>query len=158
MKKIIKYIKKYPFDFAIWVIIVLGLLIASYFVLVIFVLDDTGAKYGKRLENIESYPVNNQFIANKIENHDAVKSATINVKGKVINVEVITNKPLTKKIIDEISLFTTKAINKDYQEYYDIQLFIAEYNYEFKKQLPVIGYVKAGNNNYAWTYNKGALS
>lgn len=158
MKKIIKYIKKYPFDFAVWLMIVIGLLIAAYFVLIIFVIDDNSSKYGERLENIESYPVNNGFIVTKIKANADVNKVKVEVMGKVLNIEVLTDKPLNKKIVDEIAVFTTKAIEKDYREFYDVQLFIAEVNYVSQGTKPVIGYMRAGNSDYAWTYNKGALS
>lgn len=158
MKKIIKYIKKYPFDFAIWLIIALGLIIAAYFVLIIFVIDDNSSKYGQRLENIESYPVNNGFIEKKIKANDAVSEVKVEVRGKVLNIEVLTKRPLTQKMIDDIAVFANNSIEKDYLEFYDVQLFIAESDYISKKTKPIIGYMRAGNNDYAWTYNKGALS
>ena len=158
MKKLIKYIKKYPFDATIWGILLVGLMVVLYFVYIIFISDDLGDRYGTRLEIVKNVEVNKPVIIEEINKNELVSTARVSVSGAIVNIEIRTKDKLTKKNIDQISSQTLSIINESVKNYYDIQLFLVSDGFPEDESKAVVGYVRAGTNSVAWTYNKGALS
>jgi len=156
--KITKYIKKHPFDAAIWGLIIIGLLIAGYFVYAVFLTDEIGVKYGQRLEGIEAVPVQTNIIDRKLSKDDEIYKVDVNIAGKIINIEVTTEGKIADALINKISNLALNTLESDVKAYYDVQLFIVGKGYPEDKTSPIIGYMKAGNNAFAWTYNKGVYS
>lgn len=156
--KLTKYIKKHPFDSVIWGFIIIGLMIAGYFVYTVFLTDEMGVKYGTRLEGIEAVPVQTNVIDRKMSKDSGIAKVAVNIKGKIVNIEVVTEAELTKSIINKIATLTIDSVESDVKAYYDMQLFIVDKGYPQNKMSPVIGYMKAGSTAFAWTYNKGVYS
>jgi len=156
MKKLVNYIKKRPFDFAVWAMIALGLAVAAYFTYVIFLTDDVGVRYGNRLDNIASYPVNESEIVSRMNTHEHVIEAEVNVTGRIINIIVFTRDVPTGRIADNIGEVAIAAVSEDNRRFYDVQLFVAQQGFEINDTQPIIGYMKAGNDEFGWTNNRGA--
>lgn len=156
MKKLINYIKKRPFDTAVWAMIALGLAIAGYFTYIIFLTDDVGVRYGNRLDNIESYPVNETEIVSRMNTHEHVREASVNVTGRIINIIVYTEAVPTMRMSNSIGALAIQAVSEDNRSFYDIQLFIAQLGFDINNTQPIIGYMKAGNDEFGWTNNRGA--
>ena len=133
------------------------LLIAVAFILY-FVNQTNSDVYGNRLNGIESVAISKQHkeeIISFLEEQEIIEKATVNIKGKVIYINVYLNKG---KVADaqSIAIKTLEKLTEDEKNFYDI-------NYTFVKQtadsedisFPIMGYKKSDKTIISWTKVNG---
>ncbi len=122
-------------------------------VIVYFIGQTSKDKYGNRLDGIESVQIKKDKISeieNKITENELVSSTNIDIRGKLIYVDIVlkTGKHTDSEAIAQASL---ELFTKEEKEFYDIQYIVENSDKEIKENFPVMGYIKAGNSVIKWT-------
>ncbi len=122
-------------------------------VIVYFIGQTTKDKYGNRLDGIESVQINDtkkNEVANKIKENELVDNVDIDIKGKLIyvNITLKTGKHTDSEAICQTSLDT---FTEDEKKFYDIQYIVSNKDKNIEENFPVMGYIKAGNSVIKWT-------
>lgn len=122
-------------------------------VIVYFIGQTSKDKYGNRLDGIESVQIKKDKISeieNKITENELVSSTNIDIRGKLIYVDIVlkTGKHTDSETIAQASL---ELFTKEEKEFYDIQYIVENSDKEIKENFPVMGYIKAGNSVIKWT-------
>lgn len=122
-------------------------------VIVYFVGQTTRDKYGNRLEGIDTVKITDtkrSEVINKIKENELVDSADIDIKGKLIyvNITLKTGKHADSEAICQTSL---EAFSEDEKKFYDIQYIVSNKDSNIEENFPVMGYIKAGNSVIKWT-------
>ena len=122
-------------------------------VLVYFFGQTNKDKYGNRLEGIESVKISDSKISeieNKISENELVKETKIDIKGKLIyiNITLNTGKHSDSEAIAQASL---ELYSEEEKAFYDIQYIVENIDKEITENFPVMGYIKAGGSVIKWT-------
>ncbi len=122
-------------------------------VIVYFIGQTSKDKYGNRLDGIESVQIKKDKISeieNKITENELVSSTNIDIRGKLIYVDIVlkTGKHTDSEAIAQASL---ELFTKEEKEFYDIQYIVENSDKEITENFPVMGYIKAGNSVIKWT-------
>lgn len=122
-------------------------------VIVYFIGQTSKDKYGNRLDGIESVQIKKDKISeieNKITENELVSSTNIDIRGKLIYVDIVlkTGKYTDSEAIAQASL---ELFTKEEKEFYDIQYIVENSDKEITENFPVMGYIKAGNSVIKWT-------
>ena len=122
-------------------------------VIVYFIGQTTKDKYGNRLDGIESVKISDNKkseVINKIKENELVDSVDIDIKGKLIyvNITLKTGKHTDSEAICQTSL---DAFTEDEKKFYDIQYIVSNKDKSIEENFPVMGYIKAGNSVIKWT-------
>ena len=122
-------------------------------VIVYFIGQTSKDKYGNRLDGIESVQIKKDKISeieNKITENELVSSTNIDIRGKLIYVDIVlkTGKHTDSESIAQASL---ELFTKEEKEFYDIQYIVENSDKEITENFPVMGYIKAGNSVIKWT-------
>ena len=122
-------------------------------VIVYFIGQTSKDKYGNRLDGIESVQIKKDKISeieNKITENELVSSTNIDIRGKLIYVDIVlkTGKHTDSEAIAQASL---ELFTKEEKKFYDIQYIVENSDKEITENFPVMGYIKAGNSVIKWT-------
>lgn len=122
-------------------------------VIVYFIGQTSKDKYGNRLDGIENVQIKKDKISeieNKITENELVSSTNIDIRGKLIYVDIVlkTGKHTDSEAIVQASL---ELFTKEEKEFYDIQYIVENSDKEITENFPVMGYIKAGNSVIKWT-------
>lgn len=122
-------------------------------VIVYFIGQTTKDKYGNRLDGIESVKISDNKkseVINKIKENELVDSVDIDIKGKLIyvNITLKTGKHTDSEAVCQTSL---DAFTEDEKKFYDIQYIVSNKDKNIEENFPVMGYIKAGNSVIKWT-------
>lgn len=122
-------------------------------VIVYFIGQTSKDKYGNRLDGIKSVQIKKDKISeieNKITENELVSSTNIDIRGKLIYVDIVlkTGKHTDSEAIAQASL---ELFTKEEKEFYDIQYIVENSDKEITENFPVMGYIKAGNSVIKWT-------
>ena len=122
-------------------------------VIVYFVGQTTKDKYGNRLDGIDNVKITDtkkSEVENKIKDNELVDSVKINIKGKLIyvNIELKTGKHSDSEAICQSAL---ENFSEDEKKFYDIQYIVTNNDTSIEENFPVMGYIKAGNSVIKWT-------
>ena len=122
-------------------------------VILYFVGQTNKDKYGNRLsgiENVEFKKDDIKVIKDGFLSNEIVDDVVINLKGKLIYVNVILN---NGKHSDSESLVQSslELFSDDVKGYYDIQFIVDNEDTEENDNFPVMGYLKSGNSTVKWT-------
>lgn len=122
-------------------------------VIVYFVGQTTKDKYGNRLDGIDNVKITDtkkSEVENKIKENELVDSVKINIKGKLIyvNIELKTGKHSDSEAICQTAL---DNFSEDEKKFYDIQYIVTNKDTSIEENFPVMGYIKAGNSIIKWT-------
>ncbi len=110
-------------------------------------------KYGNRLDGINEVKLNDDKISdieNKISENELVKSTEIDIRGKLIYINIILNTG-THSDSESIAQASLELFSKEEKEFYDIQYIIENEDKAITENFPVMGYIKAGNSVIKWT-------
>ena len=122
-------------------------------VIVYFVGQTTKDKYGNRLDGIDNVKITDtkkSEVENKIKENELVDSVKINIKGKLIyvNIELKTGKHSDSEAICQSAL---ENFSEDEKKFYDIQYIVTNKDTSIEENFTVMGYIKAGNSVIKWT-------
>jgi hypothetical protein len=136
---------------AIYVIVIV--LLTSFFLLFKLFFPNFGDPvYGNRLDGIEEVSLDRERlddIKNSILTEEEVNTASISVKGTLVNIII--------NIEEEVDLIEAKTIatksvtlfTNEEQNFYDIQIFITKEE-EQESMFPIIGYKNKLSTNIVW--------
>ena len=122
-------------------------------VLVYFFGQTNKDKYGNRLDGIDIVKISDNKISeleSKISENELVKETDINIKGKLIYVNITLNsgKHSDSEAICQSSL---DLFSEDEKKFYDIQYIVSNVDKTVEENFPVMGYIKSGNSVIKWT-------
>ena len=112
-------------------------------VIVYFVGQTTKDKYGNRLDGIDNVKITDtkkSEVENKIKENELVDSVKINIKGKLIyvNIELKTGKHSDSEAICQSAL---ENFSEDEKKFYDIQYIVTNKDTSIEENFPVMGYL-----------------
>ena len=167
MKKKIKMLfknKRFVIFLALFIVFIVCLLILGG----IFV-PGHGSNYGNRLDGIKEVGFDSKAqdkVVNSIKKDDKVKTAKINVHGKIVNVIFDVNKDVSIDDSRAIANASLEKFSKKTKEFYDIQFLITKTDEEgeevqvqkedgktateIKKSFPIMGYKNAKSDRIVW--------
>ena len=140
--------------YSILMIISVLCVVAILIGVILYFVDQTNKdKYGNRLDGIESVIIKDDKITeieNKISENELVKSVGIDIRGKLIYIDIVLN---TGKHADSESIAQSslELFSDDEKSFYDIQYIIENEDKKQEENFPVMGYIKAGNSVIKWT-------
>lgn len=158
MKKLKNLYKKNKIMFILTTIAAICMLIILLVVLSSFIGKGTASKYGDRLEGIEDVKISSSFkkdLIEILEEEDAVNEASIDIKGKIIYINIDVDKATNINTVKEISNKSLKEFDDDELEYYDIQYIVTCSKDEKSKVYPTMGYKNNTSSKIVWI-NKNA--
>lgn len=122
-------------------------------VVLYFVGQTNKDKYGHRLDGIESVEIKSDKLSEiekKISENELVKETKIDIKGKLIyiNITLNTGKHSDSEAIAQSSL---ELFSEEEKAFYDIQYIVENLDKEITENFPVMGYIKAGGSVIKWT-------
>lgn len=152
-KKLKSFYKKnrvYSILMMISIICVVAILVG---VVVYFIGQTNKDKYGNRLYGIDNIKIKDDKlteIENKISENEKVKSTEIDIRGKLIyiNITLNTGTHVDSEAIAQTSL---ELFTEDEKAYYDLQYTIVNKDDAIEENFPIMGYIKAGNSVIKWT-------
>jgi len=153
LKKLSTFYKKnrvYSILMIISIICVVSILVG---VIIYFIGQTNKDKYGNRLDGIKNVVIKDKKIdeiEKKISENELVKETKINVKGKLIyvNITLTSGKHTDSESISQASL---DLFSEKEKAFYDIQYIISNEDNESEDYFPVMGYIKSGNSVIKWT-------
>lgn len=124
-------------------------LIAMLFV-VYFVNQTKNDTYGNRLNGIESMEISDNEkdeIVNVIKESDKVDKATVNIKGKIIYVNVYLLDG-NRDLANSIAVKVLNTLNEEKKDFYDINF---SFNKDDDEAFPFMGYKKSDATIISWS-------
>ena len=122
-------------------------------VIVYFLGQTNKDKYGNRLDGIENVEFNTENIEDIKKSffvNENVDSVEINVKGKLIYVNLVL-KSGTHSDCESMTQASLALFSEEVKNFYDIQFIVNNLDVETKENFPVMGYVKSGKSVIKWT-------
>ena len=124
-------------------------LIAMLFV-IYFVNQTKNDTYGNRLNGIESMEISDSEkdeIVNVIKESDKVDKATVNIKGKIIYVNVYLLDG-NRDLANSIAVKVLNTLNEEKKDFYDINF---SFNKDDDEAFPFMGYKKSDAAIISWS-------
>ena len=120
-------------------------------VIVYFIGQTTKDKYGNRLDGIESVQINDtkkNEVANKIKENELVDNVDIDIKGKLIyvNITLKTGKHTDSEAICQTSLDT---FTEDEKKFYDIQYIVSNKDKNIEEKIKKMVKISEHKRNFA---------
>ena len=145
--------KKYKWFLILPVVLIFIFITLYCFKTFIYYNDKT--VYGDRLSGIEEVIIQEDFkndIINSLKIYDEVAEASLNVRGKIINILIKLNDKITsikgKNILNDILIKFDDA----QKDFYDIQIFIV-WDLESTDNQSIIGYKNRNSDIIIWDGN-----
>lgn|SRR5574344_475231 len=119
-----------------------------------FIEQTSNNAYGNRLTGIENVTISSKHkeeIVNKIKESDKIDTANIDIRGKIIYVNV-KMKDGTVEDAQSIAIKSLDALTDDEKAFYDINFsFTNEAKTDNAKLFPIMGYKKSDATIISWT-------
>jgi hypothetical protein len=114
------------------VLIVLGVILIICIIAIISVtlsyfFGSSSSVYGSRLDDIENYPITDEFkneIISSLKENESVESVTIDVLVRTIYINITFKEDTTLTEAQSRAASSLLTISEDYQNYYDISYII----------------------------------
>ena len=136
--------------------LLLHLNILPWQVVNLFFSSKGAAAYGNRLDGIEKVKISAQkfeSIEESLENEGAIAKATVELKGRLLNVIIVLEDDTTK---DTAKIFPGKVVEQlteKQNKYYDIQVFLQKKN-EDDASFPIIAYKHHQKDGFSFTKDR----
>ncbi len=143
------FYKKYKVFIYIGVFLIMG--VVSIVLLKNFLYpDDYKSAYGSRLDGIEGVAIDSNRkseISNIYQKDTNIKSVSIDIKGKIINLIIDVNESLTIELAKENFLKSLEEFKEEERSFYDIQFFVKNEVLKYT----MIGYKNATSDVIVWS-------
>ena len=150
MKSFYKNNRVYSILMLISIICIIAIIVG---VILYFLGQTNKDKYGNRLDGIEKVEFNTTTVSSIEDNffsNELVDTVEINVKGKLIYVNIIL-KNGTHAESESMVQSSLELFSEEVKGFYDIQFIVGNKDKESKENFPIMGYLKAGNSAVKWT-------
>lgn len=110
--------------------------------------NDVSSLYGNRLEGVENVKISEQktsTIIEKVTDYDEVKSVSIDINGRIINVVIREKEDLKVELAKELPSIVLNEFTDLELEFYDFQFFVVSENYS------LIGYKNSTAEEVVWS-------
>ncbi|HOO68156.1 MAG TPA: hypothetical protein PLC53_02175 [Bacilli bacterium] len=150
MKKLWNFILKNRLYILIFILLVVG--VFAFITLKAYLYpEDENTVYGDRLDGIEDVEITNDRldeIVSKIKENEGITEASVNIQGKIINMNMIaTLEDNSIEAMEELSTTLLENFSEEEIAFYDFQVFVqnktANYN--------LIGYKNKKNDSFSWS-------
>lgn len=150
MKKLKKFYKNNRIYCILMGISLFCLAIIAMLFVVYFVNQTKNDTYGNRLNGIESMEISDSEkdeIVNVIKESDKVDKATVNIKGKIIYVNVYLLDG-NRDLANSIAVKVLNTLNEEKKDFYDINF---SFNKDDDEAFPFMGYKKSDATIISWS-------
>ncbi len=110
--------------------------------------NDVSSLYGNRLDGVENVKISEQktsTIIEKVTDYDEVKSVSIDINGRIINVVIREKEDLKVELAKELPSIVLNEFTDLELEFYDFQFFVVSENYS------LIGYKNSTAEEVVWS-------
>lgn len=150
MKKLKKFYKNNRIYCILMGISIFCLALIAMLFVVYFVNQTKNDTYGNRLNGIESMEISDSEkdeIVNVIKESDNVDKATVNIKGKIIYVNVYLLDG-NRDLANSIAVKVLNTLNEEKKDFYDINF---SFNKDDDEAFPFMGYKKSDATIISWS-------
>lgn len=150
MKKLKKFYKNNRIYCILMGISIFCLALIAMLFVVYFVNQTKNDTYGNRLNGIESMEISDSEkdeIVNVIKENDKVDKATVNIKGKIIYVNVYLLDG-NRDLANSIAVKVLNTLNEEKKDFYDINF---SFNKDDDEAFPFMGYKKSDATIISWS-------
>lgn len=150
MKKLKKFYKNNRIYCILMGISIFCLALIAMLFVVYFVNQTKNDTYGNRLNGIESMEISDSEkdeIVNVIKESDKVDKATVNIKGKIIYVNVYLLDG-NRDLANSIAVKVLNTLNEEKKDFYDINF---SFNKDDDEAFPFMGYKKSDATIISWS-------
>lgn len=116
-----------------------------------FINQTKNDKYGNRLNGIDSMKISNEeedSLISAIKENDKVEKASINIKGKIIYVNVSFKEEGNRDIANSIAIKVLNTLDEEKKEFYDVNFI---FNKDDDDSFPFMGYKKSDATIISWS-------
>ncbi|MFV0249892.1 MAG: hypothetical protein ACK5HP_02515 [Bacilli bacterium] len=148
-----KFIKKHKL-LTITILIILIIGIGVFIFVKQFMPDLTISEYGKRLNNIDDYPISETVVKtliSDINNLEEVSEVSYNLEGKIINIIIDVKDGVEFTRASEFGNMVLEYFDEDQQSYYDLQIYLTCSENLENTIYPKIGYKHRTSQELVWT-------
>lgn len=147
MKKLLKFYKNNRIYCILMIISLVCLLVIIVSLLLYFTSQISNSKYGHRLDDIAEHPVETEIneLKSSFESNDKVLSTSIDVKGKIIYVNLTVKAELQNNDIQTLCTESLSKLTDEQKTYYDIQYIVKRDGFN-----PYLGSKSASKKMIAW--------
>lgn len=143
------------------ILIVLGLILIICFIAILFVtvsyfFGSGESVYGDRLEDIEDYPIEDTFVSEYIanlESDEMIKSATFDVKGRVIYVTINFVGDTSLVEAQSKAAASLEQFSENLLSYYDIDFTLISEATENSEGFTIMGAKNVAGSGIVWNNN-----
>lgn len=153
MKKLKGLYKKNKIMFILTTIAAACILVVLLVILSSFIGKGAASKYGDRLEGIEDVKISSSSkkdLVESIEEEDTVEKVSIDIKGKIIYINIDVDKETSYNTVKEIANKSLKEFDDDELDFYDIQYIVTCSKDEKSKNYPTMGYKNNTSSKIVW--------
>ena len=150
MRKIKKFYKNNRIYCILMGVSLFCLAIIAMLFVIYFVNQSKNDVYGNRLNGIESMEISDnekEEIISAIKENDKVDKATINIKGKIIYVNVYLLDG-NRDLANSIAVKVLNTLNEEKKDFYDINF---SFNKDDDEAFPFMGYKKSDATIISWS-------
>ena len=132
------------------IIILILCFIAIITVSLTFFYSKNTSKYGSRLDDIEKYPITNEFkeeVENNLLENESITKVSINVIGRVIYINVTLDEKIKLEKAEEIMTDSLDLFTDEIKGYYDIEYVLKSENFTIiGAKNPLVDHIVWNNN------------
>lgn len=153
MKKLKKLYKKNKVMFILTSIAIACILIIIIGLFMSFYNKNGTSKYGDRLDGIENVKITDKFkksLVDFYEDDENVKSASVDVSGKIIYIVIDVNSGVKVADAQSIASKGLEEFSDDELEFYDLQFILTSSDEKDSKTYPTMGYKNNSNSKIVW--------
>lgn len=150
MRKIKKFYKNNRIYCILMGVSLFCLAIIAMLFVIYFVNQSKNDVYGNRLNGIESMEISDnekEEIISAIKENDKVDKATVNIKGKIIYVNVYLLEG-NRDVANSIAVKVLNALNDEKKDFYDLNF---SFNKDDDEAFPFMGYKKSDATIISWS-------
>lgn len=115
----------------------------------------SGNRYGNRLKGIDKVQFTKKELAElkeKISDRDKIKSVTVDVKGRLVNIIITVEEDTNLDDIKDYAKEKLELFDEDELKYYDIQFYIKNVKDDVE-HYPAMGYKHKTSDDISWSNN-----
>ena len=151
-----KYFKENRTLFILMIVAISCIVISVILLLKYFYFGNGGTKYGSRLDGIENVQINDSKkdeIASKIAENELVKSATVTITGKRIDIRIVFEDKPTLVDAEGIALKSLDNFSDDEKAFYDFEFTLKQEATENTDGFLIMGAKNVNGSNLVWNNN-----
>ena len=151
-----KYLKENRTLFILMIIAISCIVISIILLLKYFYFGNGGTKYGSRLEGIENVQISDSKrdeVASKISEDNLVKSATVTIMGKRVDIRIVFEDTASLVDAEGIALKSLDNFSDEEKSFYDFEFTLKQEATEKTEGFLIMGAKNVNGSNLVWNNN-----